>query len=416
MSLAKAKALREERTALLGEMSEISKRATDGKLSTEDAAKFQEIDAKSEELRSQYEFIERKEKLEAELRANALPPNNGEGHQPEGRTDAKEDEKRYEEAFGKFLRSQSPEDVPNDVKQILAEKRGTSSQVGTTANLGGNLIPTGMSSEIEKYMALYGGMLEVCRIWPTATGGPFTWPYTNNTSRKGRYIDQAAARNVSDTTLLKVDFPLVPTITSDIVKVAYELMQDSAFPLEGHVAELVAEAIGRFANDEFTTGSTSGKIAGFVPNCTSALTAAAYTGVTRQELVRLFHSVDPEYRNSPSCRWMFTDTTLSYIKMLTFGSGDDRPLWQPGISVGEPDRLEGKPYTVNQSMASIGTTGAKPIAFGDFSKYVIRIAKQITLSMSNERYWDEQVTGFMANARMDGRLINTNAIKVMTLA
>lgn len=408
-----AKQLREERGKIIEEMKSIMARADEnGNLIDIDNQQWERLDKKSEELKAQFERMERMSQLDAEADARRLP-NPEEANKPERKSD-EEAKREYREAYGRYIRLHKNQRLSEQDLDLL-EKRGTSDQVGSTDSLGGYLIPEGFSNQLEKFMVMYGGMLEAATVITTATGNPFPWPTVNDTGSTGAYIDQGDADTVGDVTFAEVAFPLVPTITSKVVKVSWELQQDSYFDLENLLAELLGERIGRFSNAQFTTGSTSGKIQGFITGSTSGKTAASATAFTRAELVDLMHSVDPAYRNSPKCRWMFNDTSLAAIKKLSFGTGDDRPLWVPSMREGAPDTLEGKPYTVNQSMASPATT-TKPIAFGDFGKYVIRVAKGTTLEMSRDRYWDERVTGFVALARMDGRLVNSAAIKFLTMA
>ena len=109
---------------------------------------------------------------------------------------------------------------------------------------------------------------------------------------------------------------------------------------------------------------------------------------------------------------MLNDTSLALIKKIAFNSSDARPLWQLSMRDGEPDRIEGFPYIVNQDMASFGA-GNKPIAFGDFSHYIIRMAGDTTFVRLDERYMDALLVGFLAYQRSDGELIDTNAIKIL---
>ena len=125
----------------------------------------------------------------------------------------------------------------------------------------------------------------------------------------------------------------------------------------------------------------------------------------------LIHSVDPAYRRSPQAAFMMNDATLAAIKKLSIGSGDDRPLWVPSMRDGAPDTIEGFRYAINPDMANLGTA-TKPIAFGDWSKYIIRTVGTQTLLRLNERYADSLTTGFLLYGRFDGKLLNTSAIKV----
>ena len=105
-------------------------------------------------------------------------------------------------------------------------------------------------------------------------------------------------------------------------------------------------------------------------------TTASATAFTSDELMDLFHSLDPTYRALPSCGWMFHDTVLQYIRKMK--DGDGQYLWQPGLASGVPDRILGKPYAINQKMeplvSNVPVTAKKHVLFGAFEKYLIRDA------------------------------------------
>ncbi|TXH14980.1 MAG: phage major capsid protein [Hyphomicrobiaceae bacterium] len=404
------KAWREEKANLLTEMKAIQARAEAGKSDPLDDQQWDNLESREAELSKLIARSERVANLQASLDAPTEEQRND--RQADGPPVTKEEE--YRGAFYRWATARKETRLAESDIALL-EKRGTSTQIGSTDNLGGYLVPDGFSGELEKYMALYGGMMEAARIRYTATGNPFPWPTVNDTSNKGAIITQGTGGTVGDVTLAEVAFPMAYTFYSKIMKVSWELLQDEVIGVEGLLSELAGERIGRIANEYFTTGDNSGKPQGFITGASSGKTAASATAFTRVELVDLMHSVNPAYRNSPKCYWMFNDSTLAAIKKLAFGSGDDRPLWLPSMRDGAPDTLEGKPYIVNEDMASVAS-GAKPIAFGDFSKYIIRIAKGYTLTSTRERYWDERANGYAVYARMDGRLVNTSAIKYLTMA
>lgn len=413
MSLIKAKELREERGKLIAQMKEISARADQatGNLQSTDEEQWQKLDKRQEELKAQYERIERQAVLEAEMDARHIPDNAGDQRTGDNKEDA---EKRYQETFGRWLRAKKDNQVTAEDYATL-EQRGTSTQTGTTDSLGGYTVPEGFSNEIERYMTLYGGMMEACRVITTATGAPFPFPTVNDTSSTGAIITQGTGDTVGDVTFAEVAFPTAYTYTSKIIKVSWELLQDGFFDLENMLAEIAGERLGRILNTHFTTGDNSSKPSGVIPGASSGKTAASATAFTRNELLDLLNSVDPAYLKGPGARWMFNNTTLTALKKLSFGSGDDRPLWVPSMREGAPDTLEGLPYTINQDMAT-AAAGTKPIAVGDFKKYVIRMAKGITFSSTKEQYWSERAVAYAAYCRADGRLVNTSAIKYLTMA
>ena len=196
--------------------------------------------------------------------------------------------------------------------------------------------------------------------------------------------------------------------------VSLELLQDSSFDIEGFVTRKLGERLGRAISAAFTTGDGNDKPNGVVTAAASGKVASATTALTFDELLDLKHAVDPAYRING--RWMLHDSVLKYIKQLSIGTTDARPLWQPSVIVGEPATIDGDPYVVNQNMASSLTASAKTVLYGDFTNYWIRRARDITLFRLNERYAEYYQVGFMAFMRVDGDLMDTTAVKVLSQA
>src|SRR5690606_8383467 len=118
-------------------------------------------------------------------------------------------------------------------------------------------------------------------------------------------------------------------------------------------------------------------------------------------------------------RFMFNDTTLKILKKIKVpqfsGDTNGQPLWRAGMAAGEPDTIDGDPYTVNQQMPS--GTGTKAIIYGDLSQYIIRDVRDITLVRLDERYAELGVVAFLAFSRHAGDLLNagTNPVKYLTM-
>ena len=71
----------------------------------------------------------------------------------------------------------------------------------------------------------------------------------------------------------------------------------------------------------------------------------------------------------------------------------------------------GRPVYITNAMPSTG----KAIAFGDFSYYWINIRMPISARSINELFCGNQQVGYLAKEYLDGRLIRTDAIKVLQL-
>ena len=108
---------------------------------------------------------------------------------------------------------------------------------------------------------------------------------------------------------------------------------------------------------------------------------------------------------------------LGYLKTLDVGNTDTVQIFYPGLAVGQVDRLLGYPIFINNDLtaltSSLPVAATKHIYFGDFSKYVIRKIRDISISRNDFLYWAEGEVGFMGWLRLDGNLINQNAIKAL---
>ena len=316
-------------------------------------------------------------------------------------------EPKYDDVFWKYAKSGGAS-LSSPEKNLLSQFRGTDPQT-TTVTAGGYTIPQGFSNELSVAMAEWGGMLQAARIIKTKTGNTIDWPTVDDTGTIGAILTEANAGVVGDMTFAQKQLGAF-MYYSRIVKISVQLLEDSYFDLAAFLKDVFARRLGAAMNAGFTTGNGSTAPNGFVTAASVGSTTASNSAITRPEMVTHMHTVNPAYRNNAI--WMLNDTSLALIKKIAFNSSDARPLWQLSMRDGEPDRIEGFPYIVNQDMASFGA-GNKPIAFGDFSHYIIRMAGDTTFVRLDERYMDALLVGFLAYQRSDGELIDTNAIKIL---
>jgi HK97 family phage major capsid protein len=288
--------------------------------------------------------------------------------------------------------------------------------VGTPSE-GGYFVPDDFSGELEQQLELWGNMYAgITRVINTSTGSKILWPTLNYTAQRGELHSENGA--VTD------DGSADPVIgqkeldgyiyNTPIVPVSIELLQDSEFAIEPLLAELFGESLGRTANDILTNGDGSGKPMGIVTGAGAGITAAATAALASDELIDMFHSVNKAYRQSPMCKWQMNDSTLATVRKLKDGNGNY--LWEMGnIQTGAPDQLLGKPIEDNSAMDDIGA-GNSPIIFGDHSRYVVRKIGNFSVVPFREKYMHKLQIGLMAFMRFDGEMLNSTAIKKLTMA
>lgn len=339
-----------------------------------------------------------------------------------GAAEDKKDTPEYREVFTKQLRF-GVQSLDTEERSVLLagrvdptpEQRALTS---TTGSSGGYTVPVELMTEIDQAMAAWGPMwdADIVREITTTTGVQLKWPTIDDTAKTARIKAQNAAADDDGT-----DDPAFGEKTLDayvydtgIVRIPMELLQDSAFNIESLMNDLFGERLGRLANSVLTVGTGSSQPQGIVPATSLGKTAAGTAAITADELIDLFHSVDPAYRASPKCRWMFNDSTLAAIRKLK--DGDGNYLWQMGdVRTGEPDLFLGKAYSVNQAMASLAAA-AKPVIFGDLSRYIVRKVGGFQVMTLRERYAEYFQVGMVGFKRFDGELLNTAAVKHLITA
>jgi len=395
-----AKQMREKRAALIEQMQGMvaAAKAEGRNLSNEENEKFDTINNEVEELRAAAARIERAEELKKEMAAKAEEVSDA--------APAKKVEAR--DAFNAYLRK-GINGLTGEEARALAELRGTSTQITTTDGLGGFLVPENWSDFVSATELFKSDIEQVATVIRTANGQPFNLPANDDTSVVAAILGEGTAESVSDLTFTNVKFEPY-TYSSKIVKVSNQLMADNAFDLAGFVGSQLANRLKRGINAHLTTGDASSKPQGIVTGSSLGKTAASATAVTISEAMDLFYSVDASYRNAAGAGWMMNSTTAKALRVLGFGSSNDFPAYVPGMAVGEPDMLFGKPVYINEDMDSIAT-GKKTILFGDLSQYYVHEAGGVQLLRLNERFADALSTGFIAYRRVDGNVLQSSAIK-----
>ena len=364
-------------------------------MTSEEKTKFEAIEADARSFKQEIDIIERNAEMKKELAAN------------EGEARSAAPKATASSAFSKYLRHGMGS--LNAQERSLMEKRGTSTQVVGTDSLGGFLVPQEFSNELDVATLFTGEVERLAKKLNTASGGLLDYPTVDDTATDAILTSEAGAVTTADMTFANKQ--LSAYNYSSLVKVSAQLLQDSAFDLNSFLVEAMGERIARATNAAFTTGDASSKPQGIVVGSSLGNTAAGATAITADDVLDLIYSVDASYRNKPSFGLMAHDNIISAIRALGVGSSNDYPIWQPGMAVGQPDRIFGVPVYVNNDMQSSIATATKTMIAADFSKYVVRNAGGVQMLRLNERFADELEVGFVAYKRSDSKVLNSAAVK-----
>ena len=330
----------------------------------------------------------------------------------------------YERSFWKhMMRHSSSDSVLTPDERKMLEKRGTATQITTTDSLGGYLVPTQFSNRLENMMKWFANMTQYCTVWDDtgSGGGTLEWPTGDDTASTGNIntaANQAAQRSVADLTFGQVLFGDW-LIDSNIIKISRSLLQDERVNfLQDALAQDLSQRLGSKANSVWTNGTGTNQPYGLTTTViNSAGTTTSATAITKAELVKFQASVDYAYQQGPKVGWMMHQSVLAYLRTLDFSTDVTRIITDGNISTGEPTKLLGFPIYVNNDLPAVTgatglpVTGTKHIYFGDFSKFVIRQIRNVSIERNDYAYWDSLSVGFMGWMRTDSNLINANAIK-----
>lgn len=194
-----------------------------------------------------------------------------------------------------------------------------------------------------------------------------------------------------------------------IIKVAEELLADSMFDLESHIAGLYADAKAICESAYFTTGTGTSQPEGFAFAASVGKTAADDTTIAADELIDLQDSLKSPYQKKAGW-WMRTSSFNAVRKLKDSVSG--QYLLVPGLLQGSNDQLLGKPVVKTDDMAVIAAN-ARSIAYGDLSKFTIGDRVGISIQPLRELYAEDGQVGFKCTFRTDSALEVAESVKVL---
>ena len=322
-----------------------------------------------------------------------------------------------ETAFRSYLLN-GTQGITAEERNMLIESRAQS----LTNSAGGFTVPVGFANELVKSLKMWGPMLDpgVTRELVTASGNTLHFPTNDDTASVATIIGENVEVNPGTNAPGDLVFGQKSLgafkYNTGMIKVSMELAQDSAFNMEAVIRDAMAERLGRGVNAHLTTGAGTtvpwGIVTRSVEGHEPALSVAGTSGVPVlrfDDMIDLFHSVDPSYRSDPSAAWMFNDATLKVLRKIK--DDEDNYIWQPASVAGDvPATILGKRYVINQAMPSLAFD-AKPVIFGAMNRYIVRRVAEFSVARLSERFAEFGQLAFIGFARFDGELLDTAAVK-----
>lgn len=138
--------------------------------------------------------------------------------------------------------------VRGGMEGLSAEQRSMVLQMraqGTTpSEAGGFTVPTTLQARVIESLVTYGGIASVCQLLQTDNGAPIAWATSNGGEEEGELIGENKAAGEKD-----VEFGIGTlgshTISSKIIRVSEQLLQDSGIDMEAFLAGRIGKRVSR---------------------------------------------------------------------------------------------------------------------------------------------------------------------------
>lgn len=208
-------------------------------------------------------------------------------------------------------------------------------------------------------------------------------------------------------------------------KASQRLLDDSAFDVEGWLAEKIATRFIRAEAAAFINGDGVDKPKGILlptkvanaswtwGNLGYIPTGAAADFATTNAvdcIVNLVYALGADYRANAA--FVMNSKTVGAVRKMK--DADGRFMWSDGLAANEPARLMGYPVLVSEDMPDVGAN-TYPVAFGDF-RAAYTIAERPDLRILRDPFSAKPNVLFYANKRVGGDITDYAAIKLLKVA
>lgn len=259
---------------------------------------------------------------------------------------------------------------------------------------------------------LYEVLLDQGAIWrlgpeivQTSTGNPVSWP---------KMTAVGTATVTSEGTALVEADPTLGTITTTPVKYAKltqlssEIVHDSSVDLVGFVARDMGYAMAKQYGTHMAVGTGSGQPEGYM---TASVGVSAAGTCSAESAIRLSMAVNQQYRARG--KYATNSGVLSYWRTLRADSGGTTGPWllNPPGSPGEAETLFGRPVIEDPNITAHGSA-VKSVAYGDFMNGYLVHDAGFRFERSDDYAFANDLVSWRGIWRLDGRIRDTNAIKV----
>ena len=364
----------------------------DGKLSAEDAAAYEKMEADVVEMKKAIDRLERQAAIDRELDKPTSKPiiNQPENAKSSGGFRATDE---YKQDMLTAMRTRF-----RNISNVLQE--GNDQQ-------GGYLVPVEYDNRLIDVLNEENIMRSLATKITTSGEHKINIAATKPAAA---WIEEGGALTFGDATFDQIMMDAYKLHVA--IKVTEELLYDAAFNLEGYIIDQFGKALANAEEDAFLNGDGKGKPMGVFDTTNGGQynTTTSTANISADDIINLVYTLKRPYRKSAA--FITNDKTLASLRKLKDNNG--AYLWQPALTAGEPDRLFG--YAIHTSQFAPEAAAGKPaMAFGDFSYYNIGDRGSRSMQELKELFAGNGMVGYVMKERVDGRLILPEAVQILKM-
>jgi HK97 family phage major capsid protein len=325
------------------------------------------------------------------------------------------EEAPHQKAFAAYLRSGDDDGL----RGLVLEGKAMNTQVAAE---GGYLVDPQTSEAIRGVLKATASIRQIANVVNVeATSFDVL---VDHTEMGSGWASETAALTESNTPQIdRISIPLHEL--SAMPKASQRLLDDSAFDIEGWLAQRIADKVARAEAAAFVAGDGIDKPKGFLTHGKVAESAWAWGNLgyvatgndgdfatvnASDAIVDLVYALDAEYRANGA--FVMNSKTAGAVRKMK--DADGRFLWSDSLQAGEPARLMGYPVLIAEDMPDIAS-GTYAIAFGDF-KYGYTVAERPDLRVLRDPFSAKPHVLFYASKRVGGDVSDFAAIKLLKFA
>lgn len=290
---------------------------------------------------------------------------------------------------------------------------------------GGYLLPESTVGRMVSKIYEQSTMRQLANV-QTISGDKLEGIIDNNEAGAG-WVSELGARSDSTTPQLG-KYEIQAFEMYAMPKISQKLIDDASTNVEAWLAGKVADKFARVEGAAFTTGTGTGQPRGLFAYTTAATaddtrawgtfehvktgTNGDFNTTTKADpLLDLIGAFKDAYLQNAS--FLMRRELRTKIRKLR-GATSDLYLWEPGLAMGQPDRLMGYPVKIDQYVPALATDSLS-LALGDFNA-AYTIVDRIGVRTLRDPYTAKPYIVFYSTKRCGGGAVNFEAVKFLKLS